>query len=150
GAALPGGGTSKGTRKGKAAAGKKMQGKKMHSSGGSRGPGAAAKTYVDINAYRTLIVSSRHRSYVKEDGTVRTSARRRSESKWFAYKDVRGINGGKDIFGLKQFDTNGKEKNLSYPSDASGKDLSGFMGLGESNRLFEGDLQTYARCAAST
>ncbi|CAM9889698.1 unnamed protein product [Ectocarpus fasciculatus] len=127
-----------------------MQGKKMHSSGGSRGPGAAAKTDVDINAYRTLIVSSHHRSYVKEDGTVRTSARRGRATKWFAYKDIRGTNGGADILGLKQFDTHGKEKNLSYPSDASGKDLSGFMGLGESNRLFEGGLQTYARCAAST
>ncbi|CAN0150895.1 unnamed protein product [Pylaiella littoralis] len=115
-------------------AGKGTQGRRISSQGGRRGHGPKRKD-IDISSLRTLI-GEFPRAFKKTDGTVATP---KGKSKFYLYK----IGNAEETLGLNQYDTNGEERTLSYPSDATGNEIEQTVGI--KNRLSNARLVSDAK-----
>ncbi|CAN0060393.1 unnamed protein product, partial [Ectocarpus sp. 8 AP-2014] len=58
----------------------------------------------------------------KKEGQVKIS---KGKSDFFRSRDVHGTGSSKWIIGKRQFDSNGRDKTLSYPVDDKGKMVTG-------------------------
>lgn len=67
------------------------------------------------------------------------------KSEFFHYKDLRTPGSQKRILGLRQFDTNGSVKTLSYPVDNDGEMVTGVWGSDPGKGLYNEELVRIAR-----